>query len=150
MAPEASRSGILGERVRRGLLTSLLVWPAGPGRRTIGTVMRLCDRPLPWMLVALLAFAGGCGGGHDAMEKQLAELRSEVTKLRASQAALNERLDNIEIARGSFTKDAPAADAGQRAPEGDRPPLDVVRLAPGQVEGDADSEAPRPVIRAVG
>jgi hypothetical protein len=111
--------------------------------------MRLRVRPLPLLFVALLAFAAGCGGGHDVTEKQLADMRAEIAKLRASNAALSERVDTLEIGRGTFAKDAPAADA-PRPPDRDRPDLDVVRLAPGEGEGDADPEAPRPMIRAVG
>jgi len=98
-------------------------------------------------LAALLALGAGCGAGHDATVKELAELRAEVTRLRAAQAALGERVDAMEIDRGSFGKAAPAAPP---AAGGDRPDLTVVRLSPSDGEGDADRDGPRPVIRAAG
>jgi hypothetical protein len=100
----------------------------------------------------LLAFAAGCGGGeHDAMEKQLAELRAEVTRLRAGQAALSERVDTIEIDRGSFARGGASASPQAPAVDRDRPDLDVVRLSPSEGDGDADTaDGSRPVIRAAG
>lgn len=113
-------------------------------------------------LVALVALPA-CGGGHDASEKQLNELRSEIVKLRAQTAVLTERLDAVEIAQGTFRgaragdksagADAPAKPGGSA---GDRPDLTVVKLRPepppepapaGEAEPD---EGPRTVIRSVG
>ena len=116
---------------------------------------------LPRLLpLGLLALGAGCGGGHDAMEKQLTELRSEIGRLRASQASLNERLDAIDIDRGAFARGASAAPAPApagaapppvaRASDRDRPELDVVRLSPSEGDGDVDADPSRPVVRAVG
>jgi hypothetical protein len=99
-------------------------------------------------LAALLALATGCGAGRDAAEKELAELRTEVTRLRAAQAALSERVDGLEIERGTFNKGA--ASAGTPSGGGDRPELTTVRLSPSEGDGDADSDQPRPLIKAVG
>lgn len=119
--------------------------------------MRLLFRPnavLP--LAALLALGSGCGAGHDAVVKELAELRAEVVKLRAAQGSLAERVDGLEINTGTFAKGAPRAappaapSAAPGAGSGDRPDLAVVRLSPGDGDGDADSDAPRPVIKAEG
>jgi hypothetical protein len=122
--------------------------------------MRLSVRLLllPKLLpVALLALAAGCGGGeHDAMEKQLSELRAEIARLRAGQAALTERLDTADIERGVFARGGasasgtPQAPPAPRAADRDRPDLDVVRLSPSEGDGDADSDGNRPVIRAAG
>jgi hypothetical protein len=114
-------------------------------------------------LLALAPLCGGCGGGHDLAEKQLADLRGEITRLRASQAAMAERLDAIEIERGSFQKGAasaapgaspapgaPPAPGAMPAADGDRPSLDVVRLSPSEGDGDADLDGQRQVIRASG
>jgi hypothetical protein len=116
------------------------------------------------MPIALLALGAGCSAGErDATAKQLDALRAEVARLRASQAALAERLDTVDIERGAFAKGATAAEpvgssltppTSPRPPaqpsDRDRPELDVVRLSPSEGDGDADSSAPRPVIRAVG
>jgi hypothetical protein len=134
--------------------------------------MRLSDRLLrlaPVALLALLAGTAGCGGAeHDAMEKQLGELRGEIAGLRARQAALTERIDTIDVERnvaksaagaastpGLVTMPhaagptAPAAPVG-RASDRDRPDLDVVRLSPSEGDGDADNDPSRPVVRAAG
>jgi hypothetical protein len=65
---------------------------------------------------------------------------------------MTERMDHLEIDHGSFGKGAapPPAAAVTPTPGGDRPDLAVVHLSPSEGDGDADSEAPRPVIRAVG
>jgi hypothetical protein len=99
-------------------------------------------------IAALLALGTGCSAGRDAAEKELAELRAEVTRLRAAQAALTERVDGLEIERGTFNKGA--APPGAPAGGGDRPELTTVRLSPSEGDGDADSGEPRPLIRAVG
>jgi hypothetical protein len=137
------------------------VWPSATGGRTIGRVMRLSTWLLPRVApLAFAAFAAGCGGEHDAMEKQLAELHGEIARLRANQASLSERLDNLDLERGTFARGAPAASAPTIATppvvappartDRDRPELEVVRLSPSEGDGDADSEAPRPMIRAGG
>jgi hypothetical protein len=111
--------------------------------------MRLPVRLVPVLwLAAVLAAASGCGGGHDVAEKQLADMRAELARLRASQAAMTERLDALEIDKGSFRKSA--APATPPTAEGDRPSLDVLRLSPSDGDGDADTDGQRPVIRAVG
>jgi len=137
--------------------------------------MRLSTRLLPrlasLMIGAFGAFSAiGCGGEHDATEKQLAELHGEIARLRATQSTLAERLDAIDIERGAFARrastpstamataapialpsaTAPAARASDRASDRDRPELEVVHLSPSEGDGDVDSEAPRPMIRANG
>lgn len=97
--------------------------------------------------LAIVALGSGCASNHDATAKELAELRAEVTRLRAAQATLGERVDGLEIDRGAFVKGAPSA---APKPTSDRPELTVVRLSPSEGDGDADNEAPRPLIRAVG
>jgi hypothetical protein len=114
-------------------------------------------------LAALAPLAAGCGGGHDATEKELADLHAELARLRAGEAAIGERLDRLEINHGALggggasprsTPGAPGAPAtaasAPRTPDGDRPNLDVVRLGPSEGDGDADPDAARPVLRAVG
>src|SRR6185295_10179952 len=92
------------------------VWPSGTGRRTLDMEMKWSDL-LPRLLpVALLALGTGCGGQHEAVEKQLAELRTEIGRLRAREAALSERLDAIDIDRGTFAKGAATAAPGAGPP----------------------------------
>lgn len=119
--------------------------------------MRLSAPRLLLLPVALLACCAGCGGERDATAKQIDELRAEVSRLRANQAALTERLDAVDLQRGTFAKGGPAAEpvpapqpASTRPGDRDRPELDVVRLSPSEGDGDADSGAPRPVIKAGG
>lgn len=113
----------------------------------------LRDRLPRLVPMALVVLAVGCAGERDATEKQLAELRAEVSRLRAGQAALMERLGTLELERGAAGKGvvgaAPAA-PGSRAIDRDRPDLEVVHVSPSEGDGDADSDAGRPMIRAVG
>ncbi len=119
----------------------------------------------PVALPALLAVCAGCAGERDAMQKQIVDLRAEIARMRASEASLTERVGMLEVGRGAPTRSEAAAvtapiDHPGSAPAGavvparpadrDRPELDVVRISPSEGDGDADSEATRPVIRAVG
>jgi hypothetical protein len=117
---------------------------------------------------SILAFGEGCGGGHDAAEKELGELRAEISRLRANQAALTERLDAVESSAGAANasgaagaaKGAPSAlrppgppvPAPVAARDGDRPDLDVVKLAPppSEGDGDVDNDPSRPLVKVVG
>jgi tol-pal system protein YbgF len=118
--------------------------------------MRFFALPLAVLLAA--SGAAGCAGEHDVADKQLADLRAEMAKLRADHARLTERLDNLELARGSFhganagaTAD-PAVPAAAPRPLEDRPDLAVVHLGPDASADtdDPDDNSPRPVVRASG
>ena len=71
-------------------------------------------------------FFAGCASRPDDVEKQLSEMHAEIIGLRASNSALSERMDQLEIKNGSLK--------GYQAPppgDGDpKPDLAVVRLAP--------------------
>lgn len=111
--------------------------------------MRCCA----FALAVVFAVPGlvSCGGARDATEKELSELRSELTKLRSDQARAQERLDALEIARGSLRSEAASSDVVPPRPvDPDRPDLAVVRLAPDADPDDTDADTPRPVVRAVG
>jgi len=106
--------------------------------------------PLSLALLPCVALLAACGGAHDATEKQIADLRSEVVKLRADNAALAERLDGVEL-RGTRPRATPAAAAPTEVAAREQPDLDVVRLAPeGGASDDPDAEGPRPVLRGSG
>ncbi len=118
------------------------------------------------MILASLPLSAGCGGGdRDALEKQVSALRDEVARLRATQAALGERMDAVDIERGAFAKKAGSAGPSASPPpaplppnvgvatSGDRPDLAVVKLSPNEGDGDADVDRGDPariVVRAVG
>lgn len=106
-------------------------------------------RSMRTFLLPCVALVAACGGAHDATEKELGELRSEVVKLRADSAALHERVDALEASRAAGRGAASATPAGA-APSGDRPNLDVVRLTPEPAEGDVDADGPRTVIKSAG
>jgi TolA-binding protein len=97
-----------------------------------------------WLLAGGAALAlAGCASGHDAADKELAELRTTVTKLRAEQTLLSERVEALEGGRRAAGGPAPGAGSS------DRPDLEVVHVDPDP--GDAaDADGPRPVIRAQG
>lgn len=136
-----------------------LVWPAAVGRFTIvcsvKTSPRIVGSPAPRLprpagvaLVVAAALFAGCGAGHDGTEKQMAELRAELTKLRSDSAAMSERLDNLEISKGRLR----SAGAGSPESPADRPDLEVVRLTPDAAGGpsETDAEGARTVIRSAG
>ncbi len=109
-------------------------------------------------LAVLIAAPGlvSCVGARDATEKELSALRSDLTKLRADHARMQERLDALEITRGALRSGGAAAAIAspQTTPpiDPDRPDLDVVRLAPeaDSASDDIDANTPRPVVRSVG
>lgn len=94
-----------------------------------------------------------CGGARDATDKELSELRSDLTKLRSDQSRTQERLDALEIARGGLRGGGAAAiDAAptSKPVDLDRPDLAVVRLAPEVDPDDANADAPPLSLRSVG
>jgi hypothetical protein len=118
-------------------------------------------------LRALVALAGlgalGCGSGKDALEKRLASLQEELVAVQNSNDRLAERLMVLEMRQAQAPSAAPARRDTPAEPAEDsgvieRPPLKVVRLAPGakpQAEGpepaeEAEETGPRPVIRDLG
>lgn len=116
------------------------------------------------LALTALAFLPGCGGeAHDATSKELSALTAEISKLRAEQAAIAERLEALEHGKDhapaaaqapaeSAPKDAvvPPAPPAARTLDDDRPSLDVVRLGPSADDDDADTDAagPRTVLRS--
>jgi hypothetical protein len=113
--------------------------------------------------LAAVALLSGCGGeARDATSKELAALTAEISKLRAQQAAIDERLGAIErgksrppateVVSAAGAEGAPPSPA-QRSLDGDRPSLDVVKLgpsaeAPEEGESSIDDEGPRTVLRS--
>ncbi|MGK4007787.1 hypothetical protein WMF31_34545 [Sorangium sp. So ce1036] len=99
--------------------------------------------------LAAAALAVGCGGGRDAVEQQLSELRAELVRVRAESAVLAERVGSLERSRGAAPGAARPPEAGARAAspspddEPDRPDLEVVRLTP-----EGGDEAAPPVLRS--
>ncbi len=117
-------------------------------------------------MLAALAAGTGCGAEtRDATSKELSALTAEISKLRAEQNALSERLSTIERAKPKADADpaAPvktadaqqntAAEPASRSLDQDRPALDVVRLGPSaddgdETDGDIDADGPRTVLRS--
>jgi outer membrane murein-binding lipoprotein Lpp len=93
------------------------------------------------VLIGLAAVVSGCSSGRVAMQKKLTELNHQVTQLRASNLALQDRVDALEskapVARSSES-------SADEQPDG-RPSLAVVRLAPeGNETDEAATEAAAP------
>jgi TolA-binding protein len=93
--------------------------------------------PLLWMV--LLA---GCSGGSNAMQKQLDEMKGQVTRLRASNLALQDRLDGLE--EQSNTRASREEIEGSQEAD-DRPVLEVVRVAPPAEPAEQEVVAQAPV-----
>ncbi|WP_438026799.1 hypothetical protein [Sorangium sp. So ce233] len=107
--------------------------------------------------LSLAALAAGCGGGRGAIvDRQLAELRAELVRMRAENAVLADRVGSLELSRGGPRGAARAEAAEARAAsqeEPDRPDLEVVRLAPEaapgtEAEPHTDGAARPPVLRS--
>lgn len=110
-----------------------------------------------WLLLASF----GCASDRDAIDKRMAGLREDITRLQAENDRLGERVGALEV-KGS----APAAKSGAAsgAPKVERAPLKVVKLVPGEgpvtssdaaateLAADERPDAPgtRPVIRLRG
>jgi hypothetical protein len=125
------------------------------------------------LALPLAAALAGCGASQtDVLARQVESLRSELVKVRAENAALGERLDALELRGGGPRAQAqppaaqppaaqpPAAQPPDAQPpsgrtaDGDRPPLDVVRLgpAPGGAPpraGEPEADPPA-VLRSAG
>lgn len=123
---------------------------------------RMAPRAILGSALVALALLSGCGGEvRDATSKELSALTAEISKLRAEQGAMAERLSALERARTA----PPSAVIGESKPQGtpepvaarpldgDRPSLDVVKLGPpaaddGGGDGDVDEDGPRTVLRS--
>lgn len=130
------------------------------------------SRPIFVRTAALFAFACamGCASEKDALDKRVATLQEELVAVQNANDRLAERLMALEIqqARGGSgsgkkaTRAEAEAEPEHEAEEDavDRPPLKVVRLAPGSQTGGSaaaqqapenmEDDANRPVIRDLG
>jgi len=118
------------------------------------------------MALALAALAG-CAPERDATSARLDDFQREISRLKATNIALSERLDAVESQAPAAQEDASLEALGQdaetQATEA-RPQLDVVRLAPepdetppeqpstalGDAEDPAHDDDDRPVISGAG
>ena len=113
--------------------------------------------------LVLLFSSAGCASDRNAIDKRMAGLREDITRLQAENDRLGERVDALEVRNGAAAPKTPANSAPS-APKVERAPLKVVKLLPGDaagVAGEGDSgelaaddrpDAPgtRPVIRLRG
>lgn len=99
--------------------------------------------------LALLGTAAGCAPQSDALQKDLATLRTEIAGLRAQNAELGERLDSLEIKSGSL-KGYEAPQPTTIGGDPDRPDLAVVKLQPNAPPRDEapPEDGPRTIIRS--
>lgn len=114
----------------------------------------------------VLALAGlglcaiGCGSDKDSMEKRLATLQEDLIAVQNDNDRLSERLAALEMrqSRARPAAPAPASEAPAEPATLERPPLKVIKLAPGSqpaapepaAEAEAPDDGPRPVIRDLG
>ncbi|NUP08280.1 MAG: hypothetical protein HOW73_19695 [Polyangiaceae bacterium] len=86
--------------------------------------------PLRGALCGLAALAiSGCAANAE-LQKEVQSLRTELTALRASNAAMSERLDALEIQGGGLKSNAAAPPPEPPQDSGAPPDLQVVRLKP--------------------
>jgi hypothetical protein len=102
----------------------------------------------------------GCTSGLSGVEKRLASMQDEITRLQNQNDRLVERVDAMEVRDTSQVKTASPASASQGS---ERPSLKVVKVVPEdtsgmpspqvgtQVPGEAaDDPSPRPLIKLRG
>jgi hypothetical protein len=113
--------------------------------------------------LVLLFSTAGCASDRDAIDKRMAGLREDITRLQAENDRLGDRIDALEV-KNSAPVSKNAAAPGAAEPKVERAPLKVVKLLPGDAPtGTADADAPelaaderpdapgtRPVIRLRG
>ncbi|MBE7485032.1 MAG: hypothetical protein HS104_34320 [Polyangiaceae bacterium] len=121
-------------------------------------------RALGAALLPCALFAVACGGGNkETLEKRVANLQEELTRVQNTNDRLAERVQALEIVGMRAPKAAPEA-APEAAPAAEpgservaRPTLKVVKLAPGatapagepeaETPAAEDEKGPRPVIK---
>ena len=110
--------------------------------------------------LVLFLGAAGCASDRDAIDKRMAGLRDEISRLQAENDRIGERVDALEAR--AVAPPPKNARPGFADPKVERAPLKVVKLLPGEA-GTAEAEAgelaaderpdapgPRPVIRLRG
>lgn len=150
----------------RGVGRSPVAWPGSGEEGTIAVAMK---RALGMSLCALCFVSlAACGGARDGAEKELEALRTEIVKLRNETALLADRVGALE--RPSAKSPGEVAAGGAQDALSERPPLEVVRLAPGSSQSsqvtsgeggqgelallddaaldEEDDEASRPILRS--
>ena len=95
------------------------------------------------LLVAFWAL--GCSADKDATTRRLDELQAEISRLKASQMAVQDRLEAVE------SRPSGPAPVTEALVDDDRPDLTVVKVDPAAVESEpvapeADPNAERPSI----
>lgn len=105
-------------------------------------------RALGVALLPCALFAVACGGGNkETLEKRVASLQEELTRVQNTNDRLAERVQALEIVGMRAAKAAPeAAPAAEPVEERvARPTLKVVKLAPGAAAPAGEQEAETPV-----
>jgi hypothetical protein len=90
------------------------------------------------MVLALAA--GGCSAGTEGFEQNFDDIKRELTQVRASTLALQDRLDGLEESGRHAPADLAPVDGEESA--GDRPNLEVVHLMPEPREADWQQGGP--------
>jgi outer membrane murein-binding lipoprotein Lpp len=125
-------------------------------RRTVFFGLRRTSAALAFAVLATPAVSG-CGGGSDALKKQVTSLETQLTTVRADQDRLEERMAALEL---SAPVPSRAAKGTTPAPV-EHPRLKVIHLSPDQAGPAADPGGPpstdgadstgrRPAIRGTG
>lgn len=124
-------------------------------------------RSKAWVLGCCVAVAGltGCSSGLEGVDKRLAAMQEEITKMQGKNDQLVERIDAMEVRQAKVeTVAKPAvASASATSSTSERPSLKVVKVVPEDNSGmpsphvgspppgeAADDPSPRPVIKLRG
>lgn len=126
--------------------------------------------PKAWVFGCCVAAVGlgpcltGCSSGLEGVDKRLAAMQDEISKVQSQNDRLVERIDAMEVRQAKVESAKPATPAtGGTSNPAERPNLKVVKVVPEDTSGmpspqvgtqapgeAADDPSPRPVIKLRG
>jgi hypothetical protein len=149
------------------LAALLVVRSLAEGRAGIYDPPAMNLRPNAWVLSCCLALPSltGCSSGLEGVDKRLAAMQEEISKMQGKNDQLVERIDAMEVRQAKAETAAKPAVASTSAASStsERPSLKVVKVLPEDTSGmpsphvgspqpgeAADDPSPRPVIKLRG
>jgi hypothetical protein len=121
--------------------------------------------PKAWRIGCSLALAAlsGCSSGLEGVDKRLAAMQDEISKMQNQNDHLVERIDAMEVRQAKVETAKPAAATVATSTTSERPSLKVVKVVPEDTSGipsphvgspapgeAADDPSPRPLIKLRG
>ena len=135
------------------------------GRAGIYDPLAMNLDPKAWVLGGCMALASltGCSSGLEGVDKRLAAMQDEISKMQSKNDRLVERVDAMEARQAKAETKAKPAAVASGSSTSERPSLKVVKVVPEDTSGmpsphvgspppgeAADDPSPRPVIKLRG